>query len=178
MSNIITPLTNVDFTASIAELKPFLENRVIAMPSSTDWSDVYFLMAAGEDIPATCNTLAELNLTILNIVYVETQGGHEYYQGATPNSCIILPLTEGDSRTINAYSAPLNATVVLGAYPTKGYHAEDCTLIESHVVTEPAFISSGSVLEDAELVYSFRIPEGTLYKSIAIFVNEDTLPVI
>lgn len=178
MSNIITPLTNVDFTASLAELNPFLEDRVVAMPSSQDWSDVYFLMAAREDIPTTFNTLAELNLSILNIVYIETQGGNEYYQGATPNSCIILPLTGSDSRTINAYSAPLDATVVLGTYPTKGYHAEDCTLIESHAVTGPTFISSGSVLEDAELVYSFRTSEGTLYKSIVIFVNEDTLPVI
>ena len=177
MSNIITPLTNVDFTASLAELTPFLEDRVIAMPSSQDWSDVYFLMATREDIPATFNTLAELNLSILNIVYIETQGGNEFYQGATPNSCIILPLAGSESRTINAYSAPLGTTGVSETYPTKGYHAEDCTLIESHVVVGPAFISSGSVLEDAELVYSFRTSEGTLYKAIVIFLNEDTLPV-
>ena len=176
MSNIIIPLTSVDFTASIAELTPYLENRIVAMPSSQDWSDIYYMMATGEELSITANTLAELNLTILNVVYVETQGGHEYYQGATPNSCIILPLNESDSRTINAYSVPLGSAR-LQTYPTEGYNAEDCTLLESHLVTEPAFISSGSVLEDAELVYSFRIPEGTLYKSIAIFLNEDTLPV-
>ena len=178
MSNIITLLTNVDFTASLAELIPFLEDRVIAMPSSQDWSDLYFLMATREDIPETFNTLAELNLSILNRLYTETQGGNEYYQGATPNSCIIIPLTASDSRTINAYSAPLGSTGPSETYPTRGYYAEDCTLLESHVVTGPAFISSGSVLEDAELVYSFRTLEGSLYKTIAIFVNEDTLPVI
>jgi hypothetical protein len=178
MSNIITPLTNVDFTASLAELIPFLEDRIIAMPSSNDWSDVYFLMAASEDMTETFNILAELNLSILNIVYIETQGGNEYYQGATPNSCIILPLTASVSRTINAYSAPLGTAGLSETYPVKGYHAEDCTLIESHAVTGPVFIGSGSVLEDAELVYSFQTSEGTLYKSIVILVNEDTLPVI
>jgi hypothetical protein len=171
MSNIITPLTNVDFTASLAELKPHLENRIVAMPSAETWSDVYYLMVAGDELPITASTLAELNLTLMNVVYIETQGGQEYYQGTTPHSCIVLSIEEIESRTINAYSAP-HTSSRLPDYPN-GYHAEDCTLIQSHLVDEPVFL--GCTIDDAELVYSFRIPEGEVYKSIVIFVNEDTL---
>lgn len=170
MSNIITPLTNVDFTASLAELKSHLDRHIVAMPSIAEWSDIYYFMTSGEHLPETVNTLAELNLTILNVLYVETQGGHVSYQEATTNSCIVFSLEETES-TISAYSAPLNSPRLSG-YPNR-YNAEDCTLLENHSLSEPVFTSR--VLNDAELVYSFDIPEGEIFKSIVLFVNEDTL---
>ena len=170
MSNIITPLTNVDFTASLAELKSHLELRIVAMPSVAEWSEIYYFMVSGAQLPKTSNTLAELNLTILNVLYIETQGGHVSYQEATPNSCIILSLEETQS-TISAYSAPLNSPR-LPNYPNR-YQAEDCTLLENHSLSEPVFASC--ILNDAEPVYSFDIPEGEVFKSIVIFLNEDTL---
>jgi hypothetical protein len=170
MSNIITPLTNVDFTACIEELKSHLELRIVAIPQAEPWSDLYYFMVTGEDLPETEAILAELNLSLVNILYIETQGGIEYYHGAPPLGCIILSLEELESRTINAYSAPLNSAR-LPEYPN-GYNPGDCTLIQGHAGDEPVFLSG--VLEDAELVYSFGIPEGAVYKSIAIFVNENT----
>jgi len=173
MSNIITPLTNVDFTACLAELKSHLELRIVAMPSLSSWSDIYYFMVTGDLLPETGAALAELNLSLVNILYIETQGGTEFYQGAPPNGCIILSIEETGS-TISAYSAPLGSTR-LSNHPN-GYQVEDCTLLESHSVDGPMFMSC--VLEDAELVYSFQIPEDKVYKSIVIVVNEDTLPVI
>ncbi len=172
MSNIITPLTSVDFTASIAELKSLIEDRIVAMPSLSAWSDLYYIMVTGPELAATATAFAELNLSIINVLYIETQGGNEFYQGAPPSSCVILSVEETGS-TISAYSAPLDSAKLPGH--SNGYHAEDCTLLESHSADEPVFMSS--VLEDAELVYSFQIPEDKIYKSIVIFVNEDTLPV-
>jgi hypothetical protein len=170
MNNIITPLTNVDFTACIEELKSHLELRIIAVPSAEAWTDIYYFMVTGAELPITANVLAGLNLSIINVLYLETQGGNEYYQGTTPNSCIVLPLEEIGS-TVSAYSAPLNSPR-LPDYPN-GYHPEDCTLIESHSADEPVFL--GCAIENAELVYSFQVPKDKIYKSIVIFFNEDTL---
>jgi hypothetical protein len=130
-------------------------------------------MVNGDHLPETVATLAELNLSLVNVLYIETQGGTEFYQGAPPNSCVVLSIEDTDS-TISAYSAPLGSAR-LSSHPN-GYHVEDCTLIESHSADGPMFMSC--VLEGAELVYSFQIPEDKVYKSIVIVVNEDTLPVI
>lgn len=170
MSNIITPLTNVDFAASLTELKSHLEARIVAIPGPSSWSDIYYLMVGAEELTVTKNTLAELNLSILNVLYVETQGGVEFYQGATPNSYIILSVEETEA-TLSAYSAPLNSARL--PTHTNGYHAEDCTLLESHSLAEPLF--TGHEIDGAELVLSFQIPESETFKSLVIFVNEDTL---
>lgn len=170
MSNIITPLTNIDFATSLVELKSHLEARIVAMPGPSTWSDIYYFMVGGEELSITSTTLAELNLSILNVLYIETQGGVEFYQGATPNSYIILPLDETEA-TLSTYSAPLNSAR-LPDHPN-GYHAEDCTLLESHSLTGPTFI--GHEIDGAELVFSFQIPENETFKSIVIFVNEDVL---
>jgi hypothetical protein len=170
MSNIITPLTSVDFTASIAELKSHLEVRIVAMPAPKPWSDIYYFMVPGDLLPETSNTLAELNLSILNVLYIETQGGNEYYQGTTPNSYIIFPLEETES-TLSAYSAPIGSAGIPD--DPNGYNAEDCTLLENYSLSEPLFVKC--VLDDAEPVYYYQIPEGEVFKSIIVFVNEDTL---
>lgn len=170
MSNIITPLNHVDFSSAIAELKSHLELRIVAIPSASSWSDVYYFMVTPDLLPETVNALTELNLSMTNLIYLETQGGNEFYRGAPSESCIILSLEETGS-TISAYSAPLDSPRLPDHLV--GYHPEDCTLLESHSADVPVFM--GSSIEGAELVYSFEIPEDKVYKSIAIFVNEDTV---
>jgi hypothetical protein len=170
MSNIIIPLTTVDFSASIAEISPYLVNQLVNLTTS-DRSKVDFILAEASDLPATSEALSSLNVTILNMVYMEVQGGSEYYQGSQINSCIILPLEETGS-TIGAYSAPIGAPRL--SDQTNGYNKEDCTLVESYSLDQPVF--TGCELVDAELVYSFQVPEGTLYKAIIIFLNENTIP--
>lgn len=169
MSNIILPLDTLDFSASIAEISPYLVNQLVNLTTS-DSSKVDFILAETSDLPVTTELLSQLNVTMLNAVYLEAQGGNEYYQGSQINSCIILPLEETES-TIGAYSAPIGSPRVPGQ--ENGYHKEDCTLIESYSLNQPVF--TGCEIEDAELVYSFQVPEGTLYKAIIIFLNENTI---
>jgi hypothetical protein len=169
-NNNITPLTNIDFAASIAELKPLLINNLVALPRSVDWSELYYIAADANDLPITTNTLANLNLAILNLYYVERRSSPEdYYEEAVPRNYIILPLVEADeiATIASAYSAPLNSTR-LPNNPTL-YNPEDCTLLKSHPLNEPAFI--GCDLEDAELVYCFKVPEDEVFKAIAIVVT-------
>lgn len=169
MSNILSPLTSVDFSASIAELTPYLENQTVIMMDN-DWSEVHYILSNPEDLPETVSVLAQLNATILNTVYMSVQGGHVRYQGARPNNCIILPL-EVTGAKLNAYSAPLGSS-----RPTDDanrYYEEDCTLIKSESLDSP--LLSGSAIPDAELVYWFEIPEGQIFKAILIFLNEDII---
>jgi hypothetical protein len=174
-NNNITPLTNTDFTASIEELKPLLLNNLVALPPTTDWSELYYIMAGANDLPITNNTLASLKLSILNLYYVERQSSPDYYEESVPHCYIILPLVEPEeiATIASAYSAPLNSTR-LPNNPNL-YNPEDCTLLKSHPLNEPAFI--GVELEDAELVYCFKIPEDKVFKAIVIVVtaaqNED-----
>jgi hypothetical protein len=170
MSNIITPLDNIDFTATLAEIKPYLEDRIIAMPVIPNWSDIYLVVADAADLSITNSVLTDLNQSILSVVYTETQGGVEYYQGSQPNSCIILPL-EATGSILRAYSAPLGSTR-LEDLPN-GYHKEDCTLLETHSLDGPVF--TGCAVDGAELVFSFQVPEGQVFKSVIIFLNEDTI---
>jgi hypothetical protein len=167
--NNITPLTNIDFAASIAELKPLLTTNLVALPPATDWSELYYIMASANDLPITSNTLAELNLEILNLYYVERQSSPDYYEESVPHCYIILPLVEPEeiATIASAYSAPLNSTR-LPDNPNL-YDPEDCTLLKSHPLTEPTFI--GFELEDAELVYCFKIPEDTVFKAIVIAIT-------
>lgn len=171
MSNIIIPLSDIDFSAAIAEITPFLENQTMAMPKRSPHSDVYFILADAADLPVTNAILATMNLSMVNTVYVETGGGVEFYQHAQTNSCIILPL-EATGSTVGAYSVPLGSSRRSGL-PT-AYHKEDCTLIESHhSVDSPVFI--GTDTDDFELAMYFNIPSDKTLKSIAIFLNEDTI---
>lgn len=166
MSDILSPLTSVDFSASIAELIPYLENQTVVMMDN-DWAEVHYILSDPEDLPETSAVLAQLNATILNTVYLTVEGGHVRYQGATPNNCIILPL-EATGAKLNAYSASLGSA----RYPddTNRYYEEDCTLIKSGSLDSP--LLSGSEISDAELVYRFEVPEGQLFKAILLFLNE------
>lgn len=170
MSNIILPLDTVDFSATIAEVTPYLTNQLVKL-MEVDWSTAYFVLAENSELTATTAALSQLNLTMTNLVYLEIQGGTEHYQATQVNSCIILPLVETGS-TIGAYSAPTGAA--RQPAPLNGYFKEDCTLLESNSLDEPVF--TGCELEGAELVYSFQVPEGQEYKALLIFVNENTLP--
>ena len=171
MSNIILPLTHIDFTTTIAELTPYLQNATITLPSQT-WAEVSIVLADESDLPVTSAALSQLNASIRNIVYLERQGGIEHFQASTSNSCIIIPL-ESSGSTIAAYSAPYNSPK-REDFPT-AYHKDDCLLIDSLSLDEPTF--TGSVIEGAELVYSFQIPEGIVYKSLIIFINESTISI-
>ena len=170
-NNNITPLTNIDFAASLEELKPLLLNNLVALPPATDWSELYYIMAGTNDLPITRNTLAEMKLSIVNLYYVERQSSPDYYEESVPHNYIILPLVEPDeiATIASAYSAPLNSTR-LPNNPTL-YNPEDCTLLKSHPLNEPAFV--GCDLEDAELelVYCFKIPEDQVFKAIVIVVT-------
>ena len=128
--NNITPLTNIDFAASIAELKPLLTTNLVALPPATEWSELYYIMASANDLPITSNTLAELNLEILNLYYVERQSSPDYYEESVPHCYIILPLVETEeiATIASAYSAPLNSTR-LPDNPNL-YDPEDCTLLK------------------------------------------------
>ena len=168
--NNITPLTNIDFAASIAELKPLLLHNLVALPQAVDWSELYYFATNANNLLITNNTLAQLNLSIINLYYVERQSSIEdYYEEAVPRNYIILPLVEPDeTATIaSAYSAPLNSTR-LPNNPTL-YNPEDCTLLKSHPLNEPTFM--GCELEDAELVYCFNVPENKVFKAIVIVVT-------
>ena len=170
MSNIITPLTNVDFTASLAELKPLLINKLVDVPMAVDWSKLYYIAARPNTLPITSSTLAELKLSILELYYVERQRWPEtYYEESVPHSYIILPLVETEeiATIASAYSAPLNSTRLPNN--PRFYNPEDCTLLKSHPLNEPTFI--GVELEDAELVYCFEIPEDKVFKAIVILVE-------
>lgn len=169
MSNIISSLETIDFSASIAEVSPYLVNQLIKL-NEMDWSTAYFILAENSDLTATTEILSQLNLSILNLVYLEIQGGTEHYQATQMNSCIILPLEETGS-TIGAYSAPIGSA--RQPAPLNGYFKDDCTLIQSQSLDQPVFTESE--LGGAELVYSFQVPEGQLYKAIIIFVNEKAI---
>jgi len=171
MSNIILPLTHIDFTTTIAELTPYLQNATMTLPGQS-WAEVSVVLADESDLPVTSAALSQLNASILNIVYLERQGGIEHFQASTSNSCIIIPL-ESSGSTIAAYSAPYNSPR-REDFPT-AYHKDDCLLIDSHSLDEPTF--TGSVIEGAELVYSFQVPEGIVYKSLIIFINESTISI-
>lgn len=169
MSNIILPLTSVDFSASIAELSPYLENQLIAL-HEVERATTYFILAEHSELPATNEVLSQLNLTIQNLVYLEIKSGAEYYQATQVSSCIILPLTDSGA-SIGAYSVPYGSAKLPA--PMNGYFKEDCTLIESHSLNEPVF--TGCELDGAELAFSFQVPEGMVHKAIIIFVNEKTI---
>jgi hypothetical protein len=171
MSNIILPLSHIDFTATIAELTPYLENNTMNLPSP-DWSEVSIVLADESELPVTSAALSQLNASILTVVYLERQGGIEHYQASRNNSCIIIPL-ESSGSTIAAYSTPYNSPR-REDFPN-AYHKDDCTLISSHSLDEPVF--TGSEIEGADLVYSFQVPEGILYKSLIIFINESTITI-
>jgi hypothetical protein len=170
MSNILSPLTSVDFSASIAEITPYLENATINMMDN-GWSQVDYILSDPQDLSETISVLAQLNATILNAVCMTIQGGNIRYQGARPNNCIILPLVTTGS-VLNAYTAPMGATRYEDD-PNRFYD-ENLTLIESESLDSP--LLSGSEVSGAELVYSFQVPEGQLYKAILLFVNENIIP--
>ena len=170
MSNI-TPLTDVDFSAAIAEITPLFENQIVEIPKRSPHSDVYYILAEPTELPVTNAILASMNLSMLHAVYVETQGGVEFYHSPQVNSCIVLPL-EITGSTIGAYSVPLGSA--RRSDLPQAYHKEDCTLIESHQsVDGPVFL--GIEADGFELAFYLNIPSGKTLKSIIIFVNEETL---
>lgn len=169
MNKILSPLTSVDFSASIAEIEPYLENQTIIMIDH-EWSTVYYILSNSEDLPVTSSVLAQLNATMLNAVYMTVEGGHVRYQGARPNNCIILPLEVTGSK-LNAYSAPLGSARYTD--DANRFYEENCTLIKSESLDSP--LLSGSTVEGSELVYWFEVPEGQIFKAILIFVNEDII---
>jgi hypothetical protein len=171
MSNIITPINNIDFSAAIAEITPFLENQVMAIPKRTPHSDMYLILAPPQDFPVTNAILGTMNLSMVNPIYAETEGGAESYQHAQSNSCIVLPL-EVTGSTVGAYSVPLGSSKMPDlAY---SFYKEDCTLIEEHQPADgPLFINTN--VDGFELATYFNIPSGKTLKSIIIFVNEETL---
>lgn len=169
MSNILSPLTHIDFSASLAEITPCLENQTLSLMAG-EWSEVHYILSNPEDLPETNAIVAQLNATILNTVYLTIEGGHTRYQGSRPNNCIILPL-ETTGSSLNAYSAPLGSTRYTDDF--NRYYEENCTLIESESLDSP--LLSGSEIPDAELVYWFEVPEGQIFKAILIFVNEDII---
>lgn len=171
MSNIILPLNTVDFSASIAEVSPYLENQLLEIVTRA-WSTAHVVLAEASEMPVTTELLSSLNISLLNLVYLEVQGGTEkHYNAARTNSSIIVPLEETGS-TFSAYSAPIDSE--RKSDPITEYYEEDCTLLESHSLDEPIFV--GSELDGAELVYAFDVPEGQLFKAILIFINENTIP--
>jgi hypothetical protein len=130
------------------------------------------VLADESDLPVTSAVLSQLNASILNIVYLERQGGVEHHQATQNNSCIIIPL-EATGSTIAAYSAPYNSPR-REDFPN-AYYKDDCLLIDSHSLDEPVF--TGSEIEGNDLVYSFQVPEGTVHKSLIIFLNESTISI-
>lgn len=171
MSNILSPLTSIDFSASIAEITPYLEDQTVNMMDN-GWSQVDYILGNPEDLAATVSILSQLNTSILNAVLLTIEGGHTRYQGARPNNCIILPLETSTGSVLNAYSAPLGSARYED--DLNRFYEENLTLIESESLDSP--LLSGSEIPDAELVYSFQVPEGQTYKAILIFVNEDIIP--
>ena len=170
MSNI-TPLSNMDFSAAIAEITPFLENQLVEIPLNAPHSEVYFIMSETTELPVTNDILATLNLSMLHAVYIETQGGVEFYHRSQANSCIVLPL-EITGSTIGAYSVPLGSA----RRPNlpQAYYKEDCTLIESHQsVDGPVFL--GIEADGFELAFYLNIPSDKTFKAITIFLNENTI---
>ena len=171
MSNLITPPSNIDFSAAIAEITPFLENEIVTMPGyGTDQRDVFYILAEPTDFPITNAILATMNLSMLNLVYFENRGGIEFYQPALLKSCIMLPL-EVTGTTISTYSVPLGSSRQPSFPPA--YYKDDCTLIESQPLDSPLFV--GTAADGFELALYVNVPSDKILKSIAIIVNEDSI---
>lgn len=170
MSNLITPPSNIDFSAAIAEITPFLENQIVEIPLNVPHSSAYVILSETTELPVTTAILATMNVSMLHAVYVETTGGVEFYHNAQLNSCIVLPL-EVTGTTVGEYSVPIGSARIPN-FPM-AYHKEDCTLIESQPLDGPLFI--GTAADGFELAFYVNVPSDKTFKAIAIYINEDSI---
>lgn len=162
MSNIISSIDNIDFSASVEELQLHIENSKLTLFENSRITTSYILVDA-ESLPTTSSVISELNGELLTIVYIEINGDEPNIYGEAPaKQSIILPLEE-TTCTLKTYSVSEDAVKTLSNGGAT-YLAEDCTLLDTFEVNGPAFLGT-------DFIFSLEVPAGETFKAIILFFD-------